>query len=155
MSSYPIFPTSLLTFPFIISSSSRTLLLRVSILLFAFISFIKSSTFPRSLSFSFWMLHSFYISAALFRKFEATEIEETSFDIRTIWVSYGYCAALEQYYDVVGSTIHRSLYSKTIFFDFSLIFSGNSLIRNLKSLFGMGSSRQELFPSLLQIGRKI
>lgn len=53
VSSSPILFTNLLTFPFIISSSSSTLLLNASTLLFAFINLIKSSIFTLSLSLSF------------------------------------------------------------------------------------------------------
>lgn len=155
VSSSPMFPTNLLTFPFIISYNSRTLLLKVSILLFAFINFIKSSIFPLSFSLSFWRLVNFYTSAALFRKLDATEIEETSFAIRTIWVSYGFWAVLEQFYDADDNTKLRSLYSQTIFFGSFLIFSDSLLIRNLKSPFGMGLNILELSPSLLRIAHMI
>jgi hypothetical protein len=64
------------------------LLLKASTLLLALNNLTKSSIFTLILSFYFCIFELFYNSDALFKKFDATDIDEASLDIKTIWANY-------------------------------------------------------------------
>lgn len=86
--------TSLFTLPLIMSYNSITLLLRLSTFEFALNSFMRSSILYFSFYFSFARLNFFYIYTALFKKFDAIDIDEAYFEIKTICVNYDFYAEL-------------------------------------------------------------
>lgn len=84
VSSSLIFVTNLLTFPFIIPSNSVTLLLNASTFVLALNNLTRSSILPLNFYFYLGKLQVFSISTALFKKLDATEIEEAYFETSSI-----------------------------------------------------------------------
>ena len=128
--------TILFTFPFIISYSSITLLLRASTFLFALNTFNSSDTFIFNFSLFLYTSYLSWIYVAWLRKLEAREIEEASLDASITWVRFGWLAKLWSRYGTDEYTKHHWPYSGTILWRKALKILGQIEVRSLGTLSG-------------------